>query len=168
MTVATARLSTEGEALTSLIIGVFRLNGRLIAEGDHLVASLGLTSARWQVLGALALAGTAETVADIARAMGLTRQSVRRIANELVEAGLLERADNPRHARADLMRLTVRGVGAYEAATRRQVPWANETARGIPARDLATAVRVVTTVSDRLFRRRSQRTESRRQREKKA
>jgi DNA-binding MarR family transcriptional regulator len=81
---------------------------------------------------------------------------------------LLERAHNPRHARADLMRLTVRGASTYEAATRRQVPWANEAAHGIPMRDLAAAVRVLTTMSERLFRRSSQRTESRRQRAKKA
>src|SRR5260370_16676944 len=98
-------LSPEGTALTSLILAVFRLNGRLIAEGDRLVGSLGLTSARWQVLGALALAGAGQTVPDIARAMGLTRQSVQRVANELVEAGLLERSGNPRHAPAHLIPL---------------------------------------------------------------
>ena len=42
-------------ALTGLVIEVFRLNGDLLAAGDALVGDLGLTSARWQVLGAIAL-----------------------------------------------------------------------------------------------------------------
>ena len=42
-------------SLTDVIIGVFRLNGALLVCGDALVADLGLTSARWQVLGAIAL-----------------------------------------------------------------------------------------------------------------
>ncbi|MEM7211572.1 MAG: MarR family transcriptional regulator, partial [Pseudomonadota bacterium] len=41
-----------GEAVTALILDVFRLNGRLLLAGDRLVSELGLTSARWQILGA--------------------------------------------------------------------------------------------------------------------
>ena len=44
----------EGGAVTQLILDVFRLNGRLLIAGDRLVGELGLTSARWQVLGAIA------------------------------------------------------------------------------------------------------------------
>ncbi len=73
----------EADALTSLILEVFRLNGCLISAGDDLVSDLGLTSARWQVLGAMALAPAAETVARLARSMGLRRQGVQRIVNEL-------------------------------------------------------------------------------------
>ena len=50
----TKRHTPGGEALTDLVLAVFRLNGRLLAAGDHLVSDLGLTSARWQVLGAIA------------------------------------------------------------------------------------------------------------------
>ena len=43
--------------------------------GDALVAGTGLTSARWQVVGAIALQQGRAPVAHIANAMGLTRQS---------------------------------------------------------------------------------------------
>ena len=66
--------TASGSALSLLILDVFRLNGRLLAAGDRMVEDLGLTSARWQVLGAVALA--AAPVAWIARNMGLTRQGV--------------------------------------------------------------------------------------------
>jgi hypothetical protein len=39
--------------ITDLILETFRLNGELLTAGDRLVADLSLTSARWQVLGAV-------------------------------------------------------------------------------------------------------------------
>ena len=62
--------------MTDLILDLFRLNGRLLAAGDRLVAGLGLTSARWQVLGAIALADRPQPVAWLARDMGVYRQGV--------------------------------------------------------------------------------------------
>ena len=36
-----------GEALSGLILDLFRLNSLLFTSGDRMVAGLGLTSARW-------------------------------------------------------------------------------------------------------------------------
>jgi len=44
-----------GEAATELILSAFRANGLLLDAGDMLSVDEGLTSARWQVLGAIAL-----------------------------------------------------------------------------------------------------------------
>jgi DNA-binding MarR family transcriptional regulator len=129
----------ETNALTSLILEVFRLNGCLIAAGDDLVADLGLTSARWQVLGAIALAPAAETVARLARAMGLQRQGVQRIVNELAAEGILTLEDNPHHRRAKLVRLTRKGEELFEAAGRRQKPWAKRLAKGLSAGAISSA-----------------------------
>ena len=67
--------SPGGAALTDLVLEVFRLNGRLLSAGDKLVAEAGLTSARWQVLGAIHYASEPQTVSWLARSMGLTRQA---------------------------------------------------------------------------------------------
>ena len=142
--------SAAGSAVSLLILDVFRLNGRLLAEGDRLVADLGLTSARWQVLGAIALAPTPQPVAWIARSMGLYRQGVQRIVNELVAEGFAAFADNPHHRRAKLVTLTAKGRSACEAAERRQRPWVNALAKGLDAGDLATARRVLGILRDRL------------------
>ena len=125
-------------ALTSLILEVFRLNGALIAAGDDLVADLGLTSARWQVLGAIALAPSAETVARLARSMGLHRQGVQRIVNELATEGIVVLGDNPRHRRAKLVRLTEKGEELFRAAGRRQRPWARNLAKSLDGRTINT------------------------------
>ncbi len=142
--------SAAGSAVSLLILDVFKLNGRLLAEGDRLVGDLGLTSARWQVLGAIALAPTPQPVAWLARSMGLYRQGVQRIVNELVQEGFAAFADNPHHRRAKLVTLTAKGRSAYGAADRRQQPWVNALAKGLNAADLATARRVLTLLRDRL------------------
>jgi DNA-binding MarR family transcriptional regulator len=139
-----------GEALTELLLAVFRLNGRVLTNGDRLVADLGLTSARWQVLGAIALAGTPLPVAHIARNMGLTRQAVQRVANELASDGLVSFTPNPHHRRAKLVRLTAAGQAAYQAADERQRPWANELAAGLNERDIKTATHVARALIRRL------------------
>jgi len=48
-------MSKRDETVADLIVSVFRLNGALIDTGNRLVADIGLTSAWWQVLGALDL-----------------------------------------------------------------------------------------------------------------
>ena len=117
-------------ALTELILEAFRLNGRLLAAGDALVRDLGLTSARWQILGAIALSPVPLPVAHIARNMGLTRQSVQKLINELESDGIVRFAPNPHHQRARLVLFTEKGHAAYEAARQRQRPWAQALADG--------------------------------------
>lgn len=110
------------DRLNHLVLEVFRLNGVLLATGDALVAPFRLTSARWQVMGALAYAATPLPVAHIARNMGLTRQGVQRLVNEMHADGLVALADNPHHARAKLVRLTPTGEAAYAAANAAWTP----------------------------------------------
>ena len=141
-----------GEALTELILETFRLNGRLLAAGDELVSELGLTSARWQVLGAMAAAPAPLPIAHIARNMGLTRQSVRRLVDEMARDGLVRLAPNPHHARAKLVLATDAGRRAFAAAYKRQVPWANAIAKGLARRDIEDTQRMLATVRTRIER----------------
>jgi hypothetical protein len=64
--------TSAGAAATEVILSIFKANGLLVTSGDQLSASEDLTSARWQVLGAIALADRPLTVPQIARRMGLT------------------------------------------------------------------------------------------------
>jgi len=140
----------EGEALTALILDVFRLNGRLLVAGDRLVAELGLTSARWQVLGAIAYAERPEPVAWHARSMGLHRQGIQRIVNELETEGIVEFQPNPHHKRAHLVLLTTKGQQLFEAAIALQVPWVNKLSCDLKLRDITTAKSVISQLKARL------------------
>ena len=140
--------TSAGAAATDLILETFRFNGRLLAAGDRLTADQGLTSARWQVLGAIEDAPA--SVAQIARDMGLTRQAVQRLANELAADGFVAFAENPQHRRAKLVRLTETGAGSLRTVMRRQAAWSNQLAEGIAAKDLHTALTVIRTLRERL------------------
>lgn len=85
------------------------MNGDLLAAGDALVGDLGLTSARWQVLGAIALSPVPLPVAHIARNMGLTRQAVQRLVDDMRADGFVRLEPNPHHRRAMLVLATERG-----------------------------------------------------------
>jgi DNA-binding MarR family transcriptional regulator len=103
----------EQRLLSGTALAIFRLNGQFLGLADELAGPAGLTAARWQVLGAVL--DTPLPVAGIARAMGITRQSVQRIADLLVDQGLAEYVPNPSHRRAKLVRPTGEG---YEAVRR--------------------------------------------------
>lgn len=140
--------TAEGAGLTDLILETFRLNGRLLAAGDRLIGDLGLSSARWQVMGAIEAAPL--PVAQIARNMGLTRQAVQRVANILAGEGLVEFAENPNHRRAKLVRPTAAGRAVLERVNRRQVEWSNRLAAGLATEVIEEALAVMRTLRGRL------------------
>ncbi|WP_433566729.1 MarR family winged helix-turn-helix transcriptional regulator [Nocardia sp. CA-151230] len=144
------QLTRASDALTRLVLTMFRANGVLNAAGNRLVADQGLTGARWQVLGAIVLADRPLTVAQIARRMGLTRQSVHASIRRLTDDGLLAFAPNADHRRSPLVELTAAGAAAYSEANRQQIAWANQLGATIPTADLATAEHVIDTLCRQL------------------
>jgi DNA-binding MarR family transcriptional regulator len=133
-----------------VILSTFRANGLLLAAGDQLAGEEGLTSARWQVLGAIALARRPLTVPQIARRMGLARQSVHTTVNRLLAAGLVELAPNADHRRSQLVRLTELGQARYEAIDRKQAVWINQLADGLHSSDLEATARTLNELCTRL------------------
>src|ERR1700760_761566 len=114
-----------GEAMTPLILELLRLNSLILTTGDRLVAGLGLTSARWQILGAIDAAERPQPVAWLARDIGGNRQNVQRIVNDLVRDALVSFETNPHHRRAQLVVLTDKGRQTFDEAMRLQRPWVN-------------------------------------------
>lgn len=139
-----------GTALTDLILDLFRLNSRILIAGDRLVAGLGLTSARWQILGAIAEADRPQPVAWLARDLGANRQNVQRIVNDLHKEGLVAFEANPHHRRAQLVILTDKGRKTFDAAMDLQAPWINSLSVGLAVKDLETVHRVITTLRRKL------------------
>ncbi len=128
--------SPSGAALTSLILTIFHLNGRFISAGDQLVKKIGLTGARWQVIGAIVLADTPQPVANLARNMGLSRQAVQRLVNELVKEDFVRFIPNPHHQRAKLVILSDKGQKIYDATIKLQIPWVNQLAKDLDSEKL--------------------------------
>jgi DNA-binding MarR family transcriptional regulator len=144
------RRTPAGEALTDVVLDLFRLNSLLLTAGDRLVAGLGLTSARWQILGAMVAAERPQPVAWLARDMGANRQNVQRIINDLQKEGLVAFEANPHHRRAQLVVLTEKGKKAFDAAMRLQVPWINNLSDGLSIKDVETFRRVIMALRQKL------------------
>jgi DNA-binding MarR family transcriptional regulator len=115
--------TAAGDAFSVLAMLVLRVGGYLAAAGDELARPAGQTSARWQVLASIEAEPI--TVAQIARTLGLARQSVQRIADALTEDGLTAYEDNPAHRRAKLLRLLPDGHAALRVIQAAQRPWAD-------------------------------------------
>jgi DNA-binding MarR family transcriptional regulator len=139
---------SPSEAFTELVLEVFRTNGRLLAAGDRLAAPAGLTSARWQVLGAIE--SQPLTVAQIARRMGLARQSVQRVADLLAAEGMVAFRDNPNHRRAKLVGPTPQGRDMLGQVGRLQSHWARRIADGLTAGEIGAATRLLRLLRERL------------------
>src|SRR5260370_29413501 len=114
--------TAEGDAATEVVLETFRVNGLLLAAGSRLAARERLTPARWQVLGAVALAGRPLTVPQIARRMGLTRQAVQASVNRLLAEALVEARGNLDHRRAPPIPPTPPRSPNYTAAAPRHRP----------------------------------------------
>ncbi|MGI5368481.1 MarR family winged helix-turn-helix transcriptional regulator [Streptomyces iakyrus] len=133
------------DLLSRSALGVFRLNGQFLAVAEELARPAGLTAAWWQVLGAVL--GEPLPVSGIARAMGITRQSVQRIADLLVERGLAEYRPNPAHRRAKLLAPTGEGRAAIARIDPGHAAFADRLAEAFGERELAEAVRVLERLS---------------------
>jgi DNA-binding MarR family transcriptional regulator len=140
--------STNLVPLVRLVLEIFRINGRLLVAGDRLTEALGLTSARWQVLGAVRY--EALTVAQIGRNMGLQRQSVQRIVDVLVGEGLLELKINPNHKRAKLVCVCPSGQRKLARLRDLQVVWADRIGEGIAAIKILRALELLQHLRRRL------------------
>jgi len=135
------RHTAKGAAFTAMVLEVFRLHGQLMAAGTRLGRGLDLTASRWQVLGALALESRALTVAEIGRAMGMTRQGVQRVVLDVEAAGLVRRVPHSGNRRARPVELSRRGRAVYAEISRRQAPWANRCAEALTGAELDALVR---------------------------
>lgn len=123
------KLTPGALAFSEVVLEVFRINGLALAAGDALCGPSGLTSARWQILGVVDHG--AEPVANVARTMGLTRQSVQLTADALERDGMIGYEENPHHRRAKLIAITEKGRKALKAVEERHAVWAARLAKKV-------------------------------------
>ena len=133
-------------AISHIAVTVFRLNGELLQWGDRLVEPLGLTSARWQMLGAIALADSPLSAPQVGQAMGVTRQGAQKQLDLLLDQGLLESRPNPAHKRSPLYSLTPKGQALYAQADALWSVQAGQLAASIPAARLEATTQTLVSI----------------------
>ncbi|MCG5439588.1 MarR family winged helix-turn-helix transcriptional regulator [Micromonospora foliorum] len=113
----TERTQDRVDAYRLLMADVYELAGESRRSSEQLAQEEGQTAARWHVLSVLS--DGSRTVASAARRLGLARQSVQRVVDDLARAGMVELHDNPDHRRAPLVRLTEAGLVTLTALLER-------------------------------------------------
>jgi DNA-binding MarR family transcriptional regulator len=114
-------LSIEGgvvaDEMALLVADVLEAAGALRRFGERTAPSVGLTQARWQVLSVVS--EDPVTVPQAARRLGVSRQNVQRVANDLVALGHSVYVHNPDHRSSPLLTLTPRGHEVLAEVTAR-------------------------------------------------
>jgi DNA-binding MarR family transcriptional regulator len=141
-------MTREQELLSALAKTAFRLNGQFLAIGEELARPAGLTAAWWLVLSSVL--DRPLTVAEVAREIGVTRQSVQRIADVLVDRGLAEYRPNPAHRRASLLTPTPSGRAAIRRIAPEHAVFARRLAAEHTTKGLERALDAATRLSNSL------------------
>jgi DNA-binding MarR family transcriptional regulator len=121
----------------------------LVNVGESIVAPVGQSSARWQVVGR---AFQPTTVAEMARDLGHARQSVQRITDDLVTDGLVVYLPHHQDRRTKLASLTDQGQAVLEAIYARQLAWSHDVVASIGLARLNAATEALVQISEDLHR----------------
>jgi DNA-binding MarR family transcriptional regulator len=90
------------------------------------------------------------SVPQIARRYQVSRQHVQVTANALIEKGLIEALENPRHKRSPLMKLSARGRALFSRVFANDQQVVESLFAGLPAADLAVTRRTLQCLLDEL------------------
>jgi len=132
---------------TLFVLSVFRLNGQIVEAGEWISGSVGQTSSRWQVLGSTYVP---QTAAEIARTLGISRQGVHRVANVLIQEGLIESRPHPTDQRTFLLELTERGRQVMAKIYSQQLNWSSSVEETLDVGRLKKASELLTELGNAL------------------
>ncbi|MFE2226294.1 MarR family winged helix-turn-helix transcriptional regulator [Streptomyces kronopolitis] len=119
-----------------LIADVFEAAGALRRLGEQTAGAEGLTQARWQLMSVVC--EDPLTVPQAARRLGVSRQNIQRVANDLVAFELAAYAPNPDHRGSPLLALTPRGAEALARVTDRATALHRTLFADLPDKEIAS------------------------------
>lgn len=127
------------EAYRLLMADVYELAGLSRRTSERDASILGSSVARWHALSVVSEQPL--TVPAIAERLGLVRQSVQRVVDDLVADGQLARRENPAHRRSALYTLTPAGCTTLSHLWTRSAPGRKAMLRSVDvdAAELLTA-----------------------------
>lgn len=131
-----------GQAIEDLIVEIVATFFLLRAEGMRIGVVSASGEGYWSVLRLLKINGV-QTVPQIARYRYVPRQSVQKLANEMLKDGVIEFINNPAHKRSKLLRLTPKGEAVFAEMSNRIAQLSETLAEQEDAGQLQNAVNVI-------------------------
>lgn len=146
-------MTAENEQLVGLLREVRTGFNQLRSLAERLHDDLGVNPSMRAVMESLAGSGR-QTVSDIARSKGVSRQHVQTVMNTLQSAGLVLAIDNPAHRRSPLFDLTRTGHATFAAIKDRERKPLERIATGLTSASIrqarATLLQLNTQLADEL------------------
>ncbi|MDY6950865.1 MAG: MarR family transcriptional regulator [Thermodesulfobacteriota bacterium] len=142
---AKASKQATGQALHDLFREVFALHGTLTAVMDEVHEQAGLSSPQIRVMRFLSQSGSA-TVPDVAFALGVSRQFIQKVCNDLHALGFMDFSDNPRHKRSKLVGLSPLGLKAFLKAQQKEESIIKHALPGISSKKVQEARILLATI----------------------
>lgn len=141
--------TSAGQAIEDLILEIVATFFLLRAEGMRIGVVSSSGEGYWSVLRLLKVNG-AQTVPQIARYRYVPRQSVQKLANEMLEDGVIELVNNPAHKRSKLLRLTPKGEAVFAELSDRIATLSETLAKKEDTAQLQNAVAIVRHLHEQL------------------
>jgi DNA-binding MarR family transcriptional regulator len=113
---------------------------------ESMARAAGQTRSRCQVLATLLPRD--HTVPQVARRLGVTRQSVQRLSDRLAEDGLVRFVPNPDHKRSPRLTLTEQGRDLANRLKRAENDWKETIVDHIETEDLETTLYTLRALRD--------------------
>lgn len=137
----------KAEAVAALMLEVAQCFFRIRAFGQKTGFITSWGGGAFGFMRSLALLGPL-TVPRIAAMRPTSRQRMQRLADELAAEGLVEFADNPKHRRSRLVRLTAKGEARYRALEARLLSLAATMGTTLGEAEIRRAIEVVRQLSE--------------------
>ncbi len=110
----------------------------------------GITNARWQMLSELFALEQRVTVSELARHLGVSRQAIQRLADDMVSDGIVEFIKNPGDARAMHLLPTEAGRARYDEAQECEWQWTNAIAADFDTEQIVRTVALLEAIMQKM------------------
>jgi DNA-binding MarR family transcriptional regulator len=143
--------TVAGSAIARKLVGeVLRASGRITASRNALLLGFEMTGPRLRVMKAIRRRRVPQTVSQLARAIGISRQTLRATVQDLARVGLVELEPNLFHRKAPIVVLTPDGESCLDRVLLVERRWIADLTRGFDERLLAQTEWVLRCLRERL------------------
>jgi MarR family transcriptional regulator for hemolysin len=135
-------MQSNDDTLRELTRGMLRLSRAYRAAADRVAAAYGLSHATAWAVVVIGRTPEGARPGAVADALEIEASSLVRVIDQLIEAGLVRREDDPVDRRAKLLRLTPRGQDCAQALEQALVLLRRQLFQAAPEADVQAALRV--------------------------